>query len=205
MVSLRPTGEWRFASLRAIGERRFASLRAIGWTVPSRRTIGQTLCLIPVVLAPLLGGTAGRPYTLVIAGLCGLVAIFVGVHEQLRRRAVPLSGFAIFLGLALLLCGLQLVPLPPGLRASLAPGSDTLLRQILSPLQGYPAHALPSGAGHDAVAMAVIAPVAMLFVRCQGGISHHPAESVAAADVAVGIETLSRFLGLLAATGQRQR
>ena len=79
-----------------------------------------------------------------------------------------------------------------------------LLGQAIA-AQGYPAHALPSGAGHDAVAMAAIAPVAMLFVRCQGGISHHPAESVAAADVAVGIETLSRFLGLLAATGQGQR
>src|SRR6185369_4820101 len=37
---------------------------------------------------------------------------------------------------------------------------------------------LPSGAGHDAAAMAAITPVAMLFVRCKGGISHHPDESV---------------------------
>jgi allantoate deiminase len=54
---------------------------------------------------------------------------------------------------------------------------------------------LPSGAGHDAVAMSAIAPVAMLFVRCEGGISHHPAESVAAEDVAVAIDVLSGFLG----------
>jgi hypothetical protein len=37
--------------------------------------------------------------------------------------------------------------------------------------------------------------VAMLFVRCEGGISHHPAESVAAEDVAVAIDVLSGFLG----------
>ena len=53
---------------------------------------------------------------------------------------------------------------------------------------------LPSGAGHDAVAMSAIAPVAMLFVRCAGGISHHPAEAVAADDVAVAIDVLSGFL-----------
>ena len=34
----------------------------------------------------------------------------------------------------------------------------------------------------------------MLFVRCEGGISHNPAESVEAADVAVAIDALERFL-----------
>jgi len=41
---------------------------------------------------------------------------------------------------------------------------------------------LPSGAGHDAVAMAALCPVAMLFVRCKGGISHNPAESITVED-----------------------
>ena len=63
---------------------------------------------------------------------------------------------------------------------------------------GLPAHRLPSGAGHDAAAVAAIAPVAMLFVRCERGISHNPAESVEEKDVAVAIETMSRFLALLA-------
>ena len=53
---------------------------------------------------------------------------------------------------------------------------------------------LPSGAGHDAAMMASIAPAAMLFVRCAGGISHNPAEAVDEADVAVAIDTLERFL-----------
>ena len=44
---------------------------------------------------------------------------------------------------------------------------------------------LPSGAGHDAAMMASVCPATMLFVRCRGGISHNPAESVEAADVAV--------------------
>jgi allantoate deiminase len=54
--------------------------------------------------------------------------------------------------------------------------------------------ALPSGAGHDAAMMATIAPATMLFVRCRGGISHNPAESVEEADVAAAIDALERFL-----------
>ncbi|SNB51145.1 allantoate deiminase [Arboricoccus pini] len=41
---------------------------------------------------------------------------------------------------------------------------------------------LPSGAGHDGMAISAIAPIAMLFVRCKNGISHHPAESMTVAD-----------------------
>ena len=53
---------------------------------------------------------------------------------------------------------------------------------------------LPCGAGHDAAMMAHIAPAAMLFVRCAGGISHNPAESVEEADVAVALDALERLL-----------
>jgi allantoate deiminase len=73
--------------------------------------------------------------------------------------------------------------------------SDKLAQAV--ELTGYPAHHLPSGAGHDGVIMSAITPVAMLFVRCKGGISHNPAESVAVEDVRVAIEVLSRFLGLV--------
>ncbi|ONG09409.1 Zn-dependent hydrolase [Klebsiella pneumoniae] len=51
---------------------------------------------------------------------------------------------------------------------------------------------LPSGAGHDAIAIAERWPSAMLFVRCLGGVSHHPAESVTAADVGLAIDAFSR-------------
>ena len=44
---------------------------------------------------------------------------------------------------------------------------------------GQPVERLPSGAGHDGVTMSALAPIAMLFVRCAGGVSHNPAESVA--------------------------
>jgi len=63
---------------------------------------------------------------------------------------------------------------------------------------GLPVVELASGAGHDAVAMSALTEVGMLFVRCKGGVSHNPAESVKTEDVAVAIDVLSRFLDLLA-------
>jgi allantoate deiminase len=62
---------------------------------------------------------------------------------------------------------------------------------------GVPARELASGAGHDAVTAAKLGDAAMLFVRCKDGISHHPAESVREPDVAVALDVVVRFLGLL--------
>ena len=53
---------------------------------------------------------------------------------------------------------------------------------------------LASGAGHDAMAMAALCPVGMLFVRCAGGISHNPAESMTIADADVAIAVLLDFV-----------
>jgi allantoate deiminase len=47
----------------------------------------------------------------------------------------------------------------------------------------FPAHLMSSGAGHDAMILAERVPAGMLFLRSPGGISHHPDESVKAADV----------------------
>jgi len=49
---------------------------------------------------------------------------------------------------------------------------------------------LTSGAGHDAAAMASITDVGMIFVRCTGGISHHPDEMITAADASAGARVL---------------
>jgi hydantoinase/carbamoylase family amidase len=53
---------------------------------------------------------------------------------------------------------------------------------------------LPSGAGHDAMAMAALCPVGMLFVRCAGGVSHTPEENISAEDADIGVEVLVSFL-----------
>jgi allantoate deiminase len=53
---------------------------------------------------------------------------------------------------------------------------------------------LPSGAGHDAMALAALCPIAMLFVRCKGGISHHPAEAISAEDADLAVRVLLDLL-----------
>lgn len=62
----------------------------------------------------------------------------------------------------------------------------------------YPLLSLASGAGHDAAVLSELTDIGMLFVRCRGGISHNPAESVLPEDVAVAIKVAERFLLLLA-------
>jgi allantoate deiminase len=70
------------------------------------------------------------------------------------------------------------------------------LEQTISTL-GYPVRRLDSGAGHDAVIMSALTRIAMLFVRCKGGVSHNPAESVTVEDVSVAIDVLEHFLLLM--------
>ncbi|WP_019142871.1 allantoate amidohydrolase [Noviherbaspirillum massiliense] len=65
---------------------------------------------------------------------------------------------------------------------------------------GLPVRHLPSGAGHDAMAIASITDVAMLFVRCgNGGISHHPDETMTAEDAQIAANVFSRFVEHFAA------
>ena len=77
------------------------------------------------------------------------------------------------------------VPCAPWLKAQVA---DAVAAE------GYSVFELPSGAGHDGMAMIDIADVAMLFVRCRGGISHHPDEHVATADADAGARVLLRVI-----------
>ena len=68
---------------------------------------------------------------------------------------------------------------------------DPAMTRILRRAAGRVVPALPSGAGHDAAVMARACPVAMLFVRCKGGVSHHPEESVETSDVAAALDALT--------------
>jgi allantoate deiminase/N-carbamoyl-L-amino-acid hydrolase len=62
-------------------------------------------------------------------------------------------------------------------------------------ITGRPALRLPSGAGHDAMMMASLTDIGMLFVRCgNGGISHHPDETLSAADADIAARVFQDFL-----------
>ena len=59
---------------------------------------------------------------------------------------------------------------------------------------GVPPRLLPSGAGHDSMVMGKLCPAGMLFVRCKGGVSHNPLESITVEDCALGLKALTRFV-----------
>lgn len=83
----------------------------------------------------------------------------------------------------------EAVPCSPALR-------DTLARAAHS--NAGRAVLLPSGATHDASAMADLCPVGMVFVRCRDGKSHSPAEFASAANMGVAVEVLADCLRALA-------
>jgi beta-ureidopropionase / N-carbamoyl-L-amino-acid hydrolase len=56
--------------------------------------------------------------------------------------------------------------------------------------QGFPAMDIISGAGHDAVYMARVAPTAMVFVPCADGISHNEIEDAKPEDLTMGCTVL---------------
>ena len=83
---------------------------------------------------------------------------------------------------------LDVTPLHPGLQ-------DTLRRAAEA--EGASFLDLPSGAGHDAMAVAPHVPTAMLFVPSRGGISHSPDEYTAPEQCDLGARVLARALELL--------
>ncbi|MFZ6749371.1 allantoate amidohydrolase [Undibacterium sp. Ren11W] len=81
--------------------------------------------------------------------------------------------------------------------APAAPCAPWLMQQLAAAAAraGVPVFELPSGAGHDAMALAKITDVAMLFTRCgNGGISHNPLETMTADDADISAQILLDFL-----------
>jgi allantoate deiminase len=76
------------------------------------------------------------------------------------------------------------------------PCAPWLKHQIAAAIaaEGFSVFELPSGAGHDGMAMIDIADVGMIFVRCRGGVSHHPDEHVELADADAGARVLLRVI-----------
>jgi allantoate deiminase len=74
-----------------------------------------------------------------------------------------------------------------------APWLQQQVAQAIS-AEGFRVFELPSGAGHDGMAMIDIADVGMIFVRCRDGVSHHPDEHVELADADAGARVLLRLI-----------
>ncbi len=78
-----------------------------------------------------------------------------------------------------------------------SPALTARLAQSVKAVQGK-SLSLVSGAGHDGVVMSALTPVAMLFVRCRDGLSHHPDEYASPKDLAVALAVMTDFLERLA-------
>ncbi len=78
---------------------------------------------------------------------------------------------------------LDATPMDEGLRQALARG-------VARTGANLAARPIPSGAGHDAMIMARLCPSAMLFVRCKGGVSHSPLESMTEEDAGIAVKAM---------------
>ncbi len=84
----------------------------------------------------------------------------------------------------------------PTMRHLATPCSPELTRQLARSIRAVQGKGLSliSGAGHDGVVMAALTPIAMLFVRCRDGLSHHPDEYAAPKDLDVALRVIVDFL-----------
>jgi hydantoinase/carbamoylase family amidase len=85
----------------------------------------------------------------------------------------------------------------PFFAANAAPCDPALQKAFADAIaaHGVRVRHLPSGAGHDAMEFPAVAPTAMLFVRCgNNGISHHPDETMTAADAEIATSVFLHFL-----------
>ena len=98
--------------------------------------------------------------------------IFEAGHAIAARRGLEFHDHEIYRADAVV-CDLDL---RAGIEAGIRSTGDA------SPLAFW------SRAGHDGMAVVAVTPIAMLFVRCKGGVSHHPDEAVRAADVAAALD-----------------
>jgi allantoate deiminase/N-carbamoyl-L-amino-acid hydrolase len=83
------------------------------------------------------------------------------------------------------------------MKAAAAPCAPWLMNQLAAATRraGVPPYELPSGAGHDAMAVAEVTDIAMLFTRCgNGGISHNPLEVMTADDADISAQIFLDFL-----------
>ena len=87
----------------------------------------------------------------------------------------------------------SIVPTHEGKTAACAPWLMAQLGDAIA-AEGIHVRSLPSGAGHDGMAIIAITDIAMLFVRCKDGISHNPAEAITLEDIEVSTRVLLRFI-----------
>jgi len=149
--------------------------------------------------APSLVGTVGQlqvPHgsVNVIPGTCRLSLDIRAADDSTRDQAV-----ADILRQIDAICSRRNIDAKVELlmQAPAVPCAPRLMQQLSAAVEraGVPQFSLTSGAGHDAMAIAALTDVAMLFTRCgNGGISHNPLETMTADDAEVSAQVFLDFL-----------
>lgn len=129
----------------------------------------------------------------VIPGHCRLSLDIRAADDVVRLAAVAdiLAGLDAICARRQVEAALQKV-----VEASAAPCAPRLMNLLGDAVEraGLPRYELLSGAGHDAMAMAAVTEVAMLFTRCgNGGISHNRLETMTADDADIAAVVLLDF------------
>jgi len=130
----------------------------------------------------------------VIPGACKLSLDIRAADDSVREAAVRdvLDGLAAICARRYIEFKVEKI-----VEAKAAPCAPWLMRQLGDAVQrsGLPRFDLLSGAGHDAMAIAALTDVCMLFTRCgNGGISHNPLETMTADDAEIAAQVLLDFL-----------
>ena len=130
----------------------------------------------------------------VIAGHCKLSLDIRAAEDAVRLAAVQdiLDGITAICARRRVEAGVEQI-----VSAAAAPCAPWLMAQLGDAVErcGLPCLELASGAGHDAMAMAKVTDVAMLFMRCgNGGISHNRLETMTADDAELAAQVILDFL-----------
>ena len=182
-------GEANHAGTTPMAALRDALAGAAEWMVQVERMARETPQLVATV-----GRVVAEPGAWnVIPGRCRTTLdLRHGDDAQRRAGFEALTALAHAIGASRRLR----VTVEPRLDQNSVPMDPAMTRQLAAAVEqcGYPVHRMTSGAGHDAQIVASRMPVAMLFVRSPGGVSHHPDETVRVEDVAAALRVGAAYL-----------
>lgn len=144
--------------------------------------------------APDLVGTVGRieispNVTNVIPGAAKFNIDVRSSSDAIRRRTVKTLVATLREVAARRRVGIEAQTYQENPAVALDPIVTDAIAQSISEC-GHEPLRMSSGAGHDAMIMQKLCPSGMIFLRCKGGISHNPAESITAEDADIGVRVL---------------
>jgi allantoate deiminase len=190
---------------RFIGEAGHAGTSPMGLRKDAIAAAAEAVLAIEKICSsgePDLRGTVGRllPKTSAYNVIAGEVEI--GIDLRAASRAVRDAAAEKIQARLMAICDSRGIDLEFSIVQDLqdTPCDERLVNFMSGAIEavGVTPFTLVSGAGHDGMAVRALCPVAMLFIRCERGVSHNADEAVASGDVDVAVRALVEFVERLA-------